>query len=757
MKYIEVKVRPIPTSSDKSSDKSLKGASRVYVNKEVLVELTGTALENGKPCFVERTLEDGRAVTREASLWAATDPKMSRAVVQMSKPFQDACEFKLGDQVKLIYTDGKAIPEAEEVVIEDLTVDQPSIKQENLIHWAWAIKGQLMGMEEVFPGLAIKRIAGDGTFRNFKVRTVNGSSVANARITPASTNVQIWNGQDLDTGAASARPTRLQVDVIPGLEHQIQELNQHLHMWSGPFKSSTARKSCGLVFHGGHGTGKTMLLNHVCETGWGTVYRIQPSDKLSFILESFQKARENQPSIVVMDEFEELIDKERSNRNAVIQAVVDFLDKLAADAASKNERPKVVVFAACLDYLTNMPPKLTRMGRFKTHINLPLPDAQRRKAILSSFDLPLPLESRDSILTSLSNRTHAYNGEDLAVLVEEAEFLWENQLGQSEDAEDTEDAEREDAPAGDYFTEQILDQALHNIGPSAMHDINLKPPPVHWDDIGGQEEVKKSLQEAISIATEAKESLLRYISNPPKGFLLYGPPGCSKTMAAQALATEADLNFFAVKGAELLNMYVGESERQVRQLFQRAREAAPSIIFFDEIDSIGGQRSGFGGSSGASSGGSGLNVLTTLLNEMQGFELTKGVLVLAATNRPQALDPALLRPGRFDKLIYVGPPNETARAAILRKFLTTRLTAPGIDIEELAKETEGFSGAEVMGICNSAGMEARRRRDEGGVVGITMEDFKEEIGRAPRMITREMLTLYESWAKKFLKGTGLFS
>lgn len=751
MKYIEAKVRPIPTSSDKSSDKSLKGASRIYVNKEVLLELTGTALENGKPCFVERTLENGQAVTREASLWAATDPKMSRAVVQMSKPFQDACEFKLGDQVKLIYTDGKTISDAEEVILEDVTVDQSSIKQENLVHWAWVIKGQLMGMEEVFPGLAIKRIAGEGAFRNFKVKTVNGSLTANARFTPASTKVQIWTGQDLDPGAATARPTLLQVDMIHGLEHQIQELNRHLRTWSGPFRSSATSKSCGLVFHGGHGTGKTMLLNHISKTGWGTVYRIQPSDKLSSILELFQKARDNQPSIIIMDEFEELIDKERSNRNAVIQAVVEFLDKLAADAASKNERPKVVVFAACLDYLTNMPPKLTRIGRFKAHINLPLPDARRRKAILSSFDLPLLPDAKDSILTTLSDRTHAYNGEDLAVLVEEAVHIWDNELSQ------TDGVEGGDTPGADYITEQILEQALQNIGPSAMHDINLKPPPVHWDDIGGQEEVKKSLQEAISLATEPKESLLRYIANPPKGFLLYGPPGCSKTMAAQALATEADLNFFAVKGAELLNMYVGESERQIRQLFQRAREAAPSIIFFDEVDSIGGQRSGFGGSSGASSGGSGLNVLTTLLNEMQGFELTQGVLVLAATNRPQALDPALLRPGRFDKLIYVGPPNETARAAILRKFLANRETAPGIDIEELAKETEGFSGAETMGICNNAGLEARRRRDDGGAVGITMEDFKEEIGRAPRMITREMLTSYESWAKKFLKGTGLFS
>lgn len=244
-----------------------------------------------------------------------------------------------------------------------------------------------------------------------------------------------------------------------------------------------------------------------------------------------------------------------------------------------------------------------------------------------------------------------------------------------------------------------------------------------------------------------------YIGTPPKGFLLYGPPGCSKTMAAQALATEADLNFFAVKGAELLNMYVGESERQIRRLFERAREAAPSIIFFDEIDSIGGQRSGFGSMTSGGGGGSGLNVLTTLLNEMQGFELTQGVLVLAATNRPQALDPALLRPGRFDKLIYVKPPNHKARLEIFRKFVATRKVAPNVYPEDLASRTEGFSGAEIVGICTDAGSAAwRRERGLEDRVGITSEGLTAEIKKRPSMITPEMLESYESWASKFQRS-----
>lgn len=751
MKSIEVKVRPIPTSSsDKGSEKSLKGTSRIYVNKEVLFELTGTALENGKPCVIERTLENGDVSKREATLWAAADAKLSRAVVQMSKMFQDACDIKLGDQIKIAYTDGKSIPEAENIILEDITQDQPDIKEEDLWFWERSMKGHLLGLDDVFPGLIFKRIFEDQIYRSFKVRTVNGSRVINARHTPGTTTVSIKTAKQVENKAAPARPTRLKLDNIPGLEHQITELNKLLRLWSGPLRSSATPKSCGLVLHGGHGTGKTLLLNQICQTGWGTVHRIQPSDKLSSVSETFTKARDNQPSIIVIDRLEQLIDKDRSNRNAVIQAIGDYLDKLVVDTTAKIERPKVVVLATCLDYLTDVPSDLTDIGRFEKHIHLPLPDETRRRAIVSSFNLPLRPESKDEILQRLSERTHAYNGKDLMKLVGEASEMWEIKLGEMEDSGAVVTTEDE------YLPEDLLVQAMQTIRPSAMHDINLKPPPVHWDDIGGQDEVKKSLQEAISLATVPKDKLLRYTPNPPKGFLLYGPPGCSKTMAAQALATEADLNFFAVKGAELLNMYVGESERQIRQLFQRAREAAPSIIFFDEIDSIGGQRSGFGssGSSSTGSGGSGLNVLTTLLNEMQGFEQTQGVLVLAATNRPQALDPALLRPGRFDKLIYVRPPDEAARMAIFRKFKATRNAAPDVDIDELAKETEGFSGAEIARICSDAGLSAWRRDAESqeGQEGITMEDLRNEIRTAPRMITREMLDAYEEWAKRFLKG-----
>lgn len=747
MKFVEVRIRPVPSPSDKSGQ-TLKGASRIYVNKEVLLELTGTALENGKRCFVEKSLDDGKATTREASLWAAADPKVSRGVVQMSKPFQDACDFKLGDQVKVIYTDGQGVPEAEEIVLEDVTTAQPAIEKEAVVFWEWAIKGNMTGLDDVFPGLVVKRLAGEGIFRTFKITSVNGSTSGNARFVPASTKVRIGTGQEPESAAPAARPAILKLDMIPGLESQIRDLNRKLRRWCQPYRSPAYQMSCGLVFDGGHGTGKTMLVNKICETGWGTVHRIQASEKLASITKILETARESQPSIIVMDGFEQLINKERSNRNAVIQTLVEFLDKLASETEARNERPKVLVLATCLDYSTHMPPELMEIGRFHKHINLPLPDVARRRAILSSFNLPLSPDNGDIVLASMSEKTHAYNGNDLMALYQEVLDLHESRV------DDIHDDGLEHSPEDYFVSEKIAEQAMHNVRPSTMHDINLKPPPVHWDDIGGQEEVKQTLQRALALSKASKQELLSYMSNPPKGFLLYGPPGCSKTMAAQALATESDLNFFAVKGAELLNMYVGESERHVRQLFQRAREAAPSIIFLDEMDSIGGQRSGFGStkSGGGGGGSSGLNVLSTLLNEMQGFELLQDVLVLAATNRPQAMDPALLRPGRFDRLIFVGPPDEAARASIFRKWLADRRCAEEIDVGELARESEGCSGAETVAICDAAGMAAYWRDSEKDEhPGVTMEDFREQIRTRPRMITPEMLEAYEVWRNKFLK------
>jgi AAA family ATPase len=772
MKSLEFRIRKLHVNTDTDKRLQKRQPSRVYVNEEALIELTGTK-DGGRVVCLERASAslDEPPVRREATLWKAPE-RLDKTVTQMYDLFRDACTYKLGEHVRITSLGG-SLPDADEVILEQIPAQDGAAPEplapEDIPGWEFALSGRLSQIEHVYAGLIFKNLFVRGPDRSFVVASVNGRSTGNARYLDRKTTVQIATTGVVRSKAGPTSSRRLEVTGIRGLDTEITQLNDVLdgfHPDDVPFREPPFYS--GIVIHGGHGTGKTMLLNNIASTGWGTVFRIQYKDKLSEIQETFQKARLQQPSIVLIDQLERLIDKERSNRAAVILALCEALDAIAAETAAQGELCKVVVVATCLDYTIDVPEDLKYPGRLISEIYLPMPDVEGRREILTSLRLGVAPAEEQHLLRDLSERTHAYNGHDLCRLVGEGRRLGRARHRKASAAspesslptppsEDTEQHEEEgeiSAPRAvvDYQPTDYH-EALRLVRPSAMHDINLKPPPIRWDDIGGQETVKLSLRRAVRLSVEPPEILSRYFDRPPKGFLLYGPPGCSKTMAAQAMATESGLNFFAVKGAELLNMYVGESERAVRRLFQRAREVSPSMIFFDEIDSIAGQRSGFsnGSSSSSSSGHGGINVLTTLLNEMDGFEALHGVVVLAATNRPQALDPALLRPGRFDELIYVSPPDEDARRAIFAKVATRRSMHEDVDVDRLAEETDGYSGAEIKGICAVAGVAAYDRFSAGGEPAIMMQDLEKAAKSQKRQITGEMLRGFEAWERQFRK------
>ena len=793
-------IRQLAPTTDTEKRLQKRQPSRVYVNEDVLLELTGSR-DGGRIVYLEKAGKstpspDEPSVRREATLWKAPE-KLSKDRVQLYKDFQEVCGYKIGGEVKITALGG-TIPDAEHVVLEDITTnDVPQgqetaaaapptepILDEDLPGWLLFLQGRLSLVEHVHAGLIFKNIFVRGPVRTFVVASVNGRPNGNARYLDRKTTVAI--ARPSDAKSEEYPKGNLEITGIRGMDAQIAKLNDLLRCFSANDRYRDLPNP-NIVLHGGHGTGKTMLLDSIAKTDWGTVFRIQFKDKLSEIQDVFQRARLQQPSIVLIDQFERLVDKDRNNRNAVILAICEALDGLAVEARTKGVAPRVAVVAACLDYTTDMPEDLKEPDRFTEEIYLPLPDAAARREILTLLHLRVEPAQEPAILQQLSERTHAYNGKDLARLVTHARRLLcirASKLSTTHEAEGGElDVDKLDLKELDLNgtnsqsqAEKLTplpvcapadyEEALKVVRPSAMHDINLKPPPIRWDDIGGQDSVKTSLRRAVRLSTESAETLARYFDRPPKGFLLYGPPGCSKTMAAQAMATESGLNFFAVKGAELLNMYVGESERAVRRLFQRAREVAPSMIFFDEIDSIAGQRHGFGHGSGGGAGSSssstshgGLNVLTTLLNEMDGFEALQGVVVLAATNRPQALDPALLRPGRFDELIYVSPPDEEARKAIFHGVAAKRKMHADVDIDKLARDTDGYSGAEIKGICAVAGVAAYDRfighglgtdAVEGEVAeGIAMSDLERAIHNQKRQITSDMIRGFEDWERQF--------
>lgn len=780
MKTLEFKIRKALVNNDVDKRLQKRQPSRVYVNEEALIELTGSK-DGGKVVYIEKASSspDEPSVRREATLWKAPE-KINKSVAQMYEVFREACDYKLETTVKITAAGG-SLPDAEEIVFEELSVRDeplPPLPEQDVPHWEYFLSGRLSMMEHIYAGLGLKNIFVRGPERTFFVASVNGRPAGNARYLDGKTTVRIAPRLEPGREGWGAATGRLEITGIRGLDVQIQKLNDLLSLFANekPYTFQAPRPN--IVIHGGHGTGKTMLLDKIAASGWGTVFRIQFKDKLTDIQETFQRAKLQQPSIVLIDELERLIDKDRNNRGAVILSIREALDSLAAETRLKGEPPKVLVVAACLDYTTDVPEELTEPFRFTSEVYLPLPDVQGRLAILASLSLHVDPSIETDLLRQLSERTHAYNGKDLQRLVHQAHLLGEIRLLSSNLTQLTTTTTSPPSttasppPTNNLPTPPFLpsdfDAALTHIRPSAMHDINLKPPPIRWTDIGGQTRVKTSLRRAVRLSTESPATLSRFFDRPPKGFLLYGPPGCSKTMAAQAMATESGLNFFAVKGAELLNMYVGESERAVRRLFQRAREVAPSMIFFDEVDAIAGQRAGFGHGTGGGGkqngnggGAGGVNVLTTLLNEMDGFEALQGVVVLAATNRPQALDPALLRPGRFDELIYVSPPDEEARRAIFEGVAAKRRMHDDVDMERLARETEGCSGAEIKGICAVAGVAAydrfaglaeREEGVEGGEEepeGIKMADLEAAMATQKRQITKEMLDGFEAWERQF--------
>ena len=583
-----------------------------------------------------------------------------------------------------------------------------------------------------------------GVERTFTIELLNGRSTSIAKYSESSV-VEIRNE------ISEQSLCRLEVVDIAGMDQALEKLNKFLSKFDRKFRH-TAPKSCAVLLHGGPGTGKTFLLDKIAHTGWGKVYKIKKNMKHATIQTTFQDAKRSQPSLIVIDDLESLISNEDPKTRDISESLGEELDNLLLSQPA-NTLPRVLVIASTQE-AGRIPISLKKRGRFNRQILLPLPDAAARREILKSLDFALPKSLLDETLDKLGDVTHAYSAGDLVLLQDAANEFFEDRA-----EENKWDGTEEEC----HLSQDDIEHALLSVRPTAMHDITLQPPKVKWEDIGGQEIVKSELREAVEAPLLVSlytffafrvTHLLQYPllveragALPTKGILMYGPPGCSKTLIAQAMATEAGFNFFAVKGAELLNMYVGESERQVREIFSRARAARPSIIFFDEVESIGGKREGHGNP--------GVNVLTTLLNEMDGIETLKGVMVLAATNKPQALDLALLRPGRFDELLYVSPPDFPSRKEILNIRTKRMAIADDVDINELARLTDGYSGAELVSVCSQASKSVVRKSKNMKLedVFVRMEDLLDAMKKVKKQITPELVRSYEQWAAGVSQAT----
>ncbi|KAJ8976502.1 hypothetical protein NQ317_018446 [Molorchus minor] len=471
---------------------------------------------------------------------------------------------------------------------------------------------------------------------------------------------------------------------VVGVDEEIEEIHDIMDAALEKNKTYKFYQSRSVLLYGNSGTGKTNIAHALAKESKANLISISASDLYSkysgsvedTIKENFQEAIDHQPSIIVIDEIDILCPSRSSRLTDTEKRIASTLLLMFDTLNSKDSR---VFIIATTNKIDNIDPAFRRCGRLDREIEIPTPSPKSRKAILQKLLDGVTNNLNEHDLQEISMTTHGFVGADLVSLCSRASLNASKRDG--------------NILLGDFKC------ALKKVRPSAMREVQIEMPNVKWSDIGGQENLKLILKQAVEWPLKYADSFTRLGITPPKGVLMFGPPGCSKTMIAKALATESGLNFLSIKGPELFSKYVGESERAIRDVFRKARQVAPSIIFFDEIDALGGERSS-GSSTSVQE-----RVLAQLLTELDGVTPLGDVTVVAATNRPDRIDKALLRPGRLDRIVYVPLPDENTRKEIFRIKLS-KMPVLDVSINDLVGETAGYSGAEVNAVCHEAAMMA---------------------------------------------------
>ena len=497
----------------------------------------------------------------------------------------------------------------------------------------------------------------------------------------------------------------------------------------------------GVLLHGPPGTGKTLLARAVageCEARFFSIAgpEIMGShfgESEQRLREIFNQARQEAPAIIFIDELDAIAPKREQVGSEIERRIVAQLLTLMDGL---EPRQNVVVIAAT-NRVDAIDEALRRPGRFDREINVGVPDERGRRDILEIHTRGMPL-APDVSLDELARISYGFVGADMGALCREAAIEALRRILPKIDLSEPEVPES--VLTDLQVTGHDFQQAQKRIQPSALREIMVQKPDVHWDDIGGLDEAKRALREGVELPLRNPESFRRIGIRPAKGFLLYGPPGTGKTLLAKAVARESEANFLFAKSSNLLSKWYGESEKQVSKLFARGRQVAPSVIFLDEIESLAPER-GFGAGEPAVTE----RVVNTILAEMDGLEELQGVVVIGATNRPNLIDPALLRPGRFDELIYVPVPEREGRLRILKIHTADMPLADDVDLGSLAERTSGYTGADLEDLVRRAGLHALRESLEAGQVA--MRYFEQGLKESRASVTDEMEQEYQEIAR----------
>ncbi|HWS19210.1 MAG TPA: CDC48 family AAA ATPase [Nitrososphaera sp.] len=626
------------------------------------------------------------------------------------------------------------------VGIDDIvSVRKVNVKKAEQVILAPTEELNIVGLEDYLPELLEGRVVtrGDMIPLNIMGRRI-GFAVTSTSPTDAASlidsNTEFIIGS-IPKAAAKGVP-RVSYEDIGGLKNEVQKVREMIELplrHPEIFDRIGIEAPKGVLLHGPPGTGKTLLAKAVANETNANFYSISGPEIMSKfygeseerLREVFKEAEENAPSIIFIDEIDSIAPKREEVSGDVEKRVVSQLLTLMDGIQSRG---KLVVIGA-----TNRPnaidPALRRPGRFDREIDIGIPDEQGRLDILLIHTRGMPL-TEDVNLESIAKVTHGFVGADLEALSKEAamrslrRILPEINLEQPKIPAEILNKIK--------ITKQDFDEALRDIQPSALREVLVQRPNMGWDDIGGLQQVKEELAEAIEWPLKHANLFAEANVEPPKGILLYGPPGTGKTMIAKAVAATSEANFISIKGPELISKWVGESEKGVREVFRKARQAAPCVIFFDELDAIAPRRGGSEGDSHVTE-----RVISQMLTELDGLEDLKGVVVIGATNRPDIIDEALLRPGRFDRILEVPVPDKETRKHIFQIHTKKKPLESDVNIDKLMEMTEGMIGADIAALVNAAAMTAIKehvRQKGGSKLRISMRHFETALNKIKKKL-----------------------
>jgi transitional endoplasmic reticulum ATPase len=666
-----------------------------------------------------------------AKVFRAAHEDEGLGVIRIDGMIRGNAGVSIGEKVTVAKADAQS---AQKVVVA------PKIPQGKRVRFGQGVEGLfkkgllnravIKGDEIIIPNIALM-----GGFLPFMVVSTTPNGI-----------VQVTEATDLSVKTEPVEVTQIErpsatYEDIGGLEDELQRIREMIEL---PLKHPEVFSRLGIdppkgvLLYGPPGTGKTLIARAVANEAGASFYAIQGPEIMSKfygqseerLRDIFTESEKNAPSVIFIDELDSIAPRRDEVQGEVERRVVAQLLTLMDGLTARGN----VIVIAATNREEAIDPALRRPGRFDREIEIGVPTANARGEILQIHTRGMPLEESVQ-LDHIAKITHGFVGADLASLAREAamkclrRYLPEIDLGKPIPAEILEKMK---------VTSKDFADALKEIEPSAMREVLVEIPKVSWADVGGLENIKNELHEAVELPLEDPESFARMGIRPPKGVLLFGAPGTGKTLIARAIATESRANFISIKGPEIMSKWVGESEKAVRMIFKKAKQVSPSIVFLDEIDAIAPRRGG------SSDTGATERVVNQLLTSMDGLEDLENVFVIAATNRPDIVDPALLRPGRFDKLRLLPVPDEASRLKILQVH-TKDMPLDNVDLRALAKRLDGYVGADIENLCREAAMTALRQSKTASKV--TMAHFDEAVTQTHPSTDAETQKYYEQMFK----------